>query len=542
MAFVRVVGDLRVRFTDVYREPIVRRGLEVATGSGFVIAPSGLVLTNAHVVDYEPPAGALGGEGAEVLLESKRIEVAIGPGGSIGVLEGAVVARDAELDLAVLQVTAGDLPYLPFGDSDAAEPGRPVRVLGFPFGRQAEVGKRREAGVVPQATVTAGSLSAAREDDGGERRYLQTDASVQPGSSGGPMVDGDGYAIGVVRMKLAREASASGAGFGIPINLVKDFLDAHGLLALLPSVRLRPGVVHSVDWKGLRVELPDGFGDTSPSRLLLDGGEVGGISFRVDRLATPLPADALQALLLEGRAVAGFVPAAAHVERQAMGERRPGPPARLATAYGTTGEGERFQVELAVVDRKDEKVAARFVGPADAVAFNLGLLRRALAGLEADAMRLPLGPTLGGETGGAPLEAVAFPQGEGGTVPVPTGWLVEPAVSGACPSLPPAPSGVSASHPRDYTVVVRALRWSGAGLARAVRGCPGAVPAASGGTAGAPSYARRFQRLGLDLTARAVLVERPGESLLLELEAPTAMLALVQGLHEQWVERVGRGD
>ena len=275
MAFVRVAGDLNVRFTKVYKQPYVERDVEVATGSGFVIAPSGLVLTNLHVVSDEPFTRVIDGYEAEIALESRRIEVAIGPGGSVAVLEGAVVASDADLDLAVLQVTAADLPYLPFGDSDAVEPGGPVQALGFPFGRKAEVGKQADAGVVPRVSVTAGSLSAAREDDEGGRRYLQTDASVQPGNSGGPMLDDEGYAVGVVRMKLAREATARGAGFGIPINLVKDFLDAHGLLALLPVSRLRPGVVHSFDWKGLRVEMPDGFQDGSPSRLRVATGEVG---------------------------------------------------------------------------------------------------------------------------------------------------------------------------------------------------------------------------------------------------------------------------
>jgi len=178
MAFIRVVGDLNVRFTEVYKPSFVRKNVEVGTGSGFVIAPSGLVLTNRHVVRDEPVLRVVDGHEAEVTLESRRIEVAIGPGGSVAVLDGAVVAEDAELDLAVLQVTAADLPYLPFGDSDAVDPGRPVQVLGFPFGRQVEVGRRSEGGVVPQVTVTAGSLSAAREDEEGDRRYLQTDAAV----------------------------------------------------------------------------------------------------------------------------------------------------------------------------------------------------------------------------------------------------------------------------------------------------------------------------------------------------------------------------
>jgi serine protease Do len=154
MAFVRVSGDLNVRFTKVYRQPYVRKNVEVATGSGFVIAPSGLVLTNLHVVSDEPFTRFIDDYEAELKLDPRRIEVAIGPGGSGGVVEAAVVAQDADLDLAVLQVTAADLAYLPFGDSDAVEPGRAVEVLGFPFGRQVEVGRSAEAAVIPQVTVT----------------------------------------------------------------------------------------------------------------------------------------------------------------------------------------------------------------------------------------------------------------------------------------------------------------------------------------------------------------------------------------------------
>ncbi|HEX9186775.1 MAG TPA: trypsin-like peptidase domain-containing protein, partial [Vicinamibacteria bacterium] len=411
MAFIRVVGDLNVRFTEVYKPSFVQKNVEVGTGSGFVIAPSGLVLTNRHVVRDEPVLRVVEGYEAEVTLESRRIEVAIGPGGSVAVLDGAVVAEDAELDLAVLQVTAADLPYLPFGDSDAVDPGRPVQVLGFPFGRQVEVGRRSESGVVPQVTVTAGSLSAAREDEEGGRRYLQTDAAVQPGNSGGPMLDEEGYAVGVVRMKLARDATAAGAGFGIPINLVKDFLDAHGLLGLMPVARLRPGVVHSLDWKGLRVELPDGFQDGSPFRLRVAAGESGdGITFRLDRVATAWDRQALEAALLEGKALPGFLPGAgASPVRQVERGR---PVRRLGTAVGTLPDGQPFRAEYAVMSLKDEAVLARFLGPPDALAFNLGLLRRSLETLEAGRLLTaevdrPLAPA---------LEAAALPGALGGRV------------------------------------------------------------------------------------------------------------------------------
>jgi S1-C subfamily serine protease len=531
MAFVRVSGDLTVRFKAVYREPYVERNVEFATGSGFVIAPSGLVLTNLHVVSQQPLPGTIDGNEAELGLESARIEAAIGPGGTLGVYEAAVVASDPDLDLAVLQVTAGDLPYLPFGDSDAVETGGQVQVLGFPFGRKVEVGRSADRGVVPRVSVTRGSLSAAREDDEGGRRYLQTDASIQPGNSGGPMVDDEGYVIGVVRLKLSRGATAQGAGFGIPVNLVKDFLDAHGMLALLPVSRLRPGVVHSFDWKGVRVEMPDGLQDGSPARLRVATGEIGdAISFRLDRVATSWDRETLEAAVLAGTALPGFVPAPATPARQVERGR---PSRRLGVATGTLPDGGgAFRVEYAVLGLKGESVVARYVGPPDALAFNLGLVRRSLETLEAvpllvGAVGRPLAPA---------LEVVALPGVEDGGVAMPSGWSLEPAFASVCQRVPPADSGLLASPQGDFTVVLRALRWPGrsAALGEALGHC--GAPLAS--SAGAASYGSEFNHLGVPTQARAVLLEGEGDTLLLEMQAPAAKAPFVEQLYERWVREV----
>ena len=373
------------------RAPIERKGLELGTGSGFVVAPSGLILTSLHVVAEDEAKRRFREDEAEVSIENRRIEVAIGSGGGQGAFEAHVVASDTENDLAALQVTAADLPYLPLGDSDAVEPGRPVKVLGFPFGRQVEVGKRADTGAVPEVTVTAGSLSAARANEEGDTRFLQTDATINPGNSGGPMLDEDGYVVGVVRMKLARDATSQGVGFSVAVNVVKDFLDASGLSAQLPVTRLRPGVRHTLDWKRVAIELPDGYSDQSTSRVLADAGEVGEIGFRAYRLATEWSVAAVEEAILGGREVPGFVPAPAG-RRQTPGRRRAvalergSPPGVIGSAAGAEDSGLSFRVEYAIVDRGHEKVVARYLGPADAVAFNLGLIRRSLLSLEAGQM------------------------------------------------------------------------------------------------------------------------------------------------------------
>lgn len=544
MVFIRVVADVRVGFGGM-RAPIERQGLELGTGSGFVIAPSGLILTSLHVVAEDEAKSRFREDEAEVSIGNRRIEVAIGSGGERGVFEAHVVASDVENDLAALQVTAAELPYLPLGDSDAAEAGRPVKVLGFPFGRQVEVGRRGDKDVVPEVTVTAGSLSAARANEEGDTRFLQTDATVNPGNSGGPMLDEDGYVVGVVRMKLARDATSQGAGFSVPVNVVKDFLDASGLSAQLPVTRLRPGVRHTLDWKRLAIELPDGYSDQSTSRVLVDAGEVGEIGFRAYRLATGWPVAALEEAILGGRELPGFVPALATAGRRETPGRRVAleggrTPSVMGSAASAEGSGPSFRVEYAIVDQGDEKVVARYLGPADAVAFNLGLIRRSLRSLEAGQMLIHLSPRplVAGYPG---FERVSLPEGEG-QVLAPAGWSREPVRQSACRGLPAPDNGLASSHPSDYTLVLRALRWPAgrAALVQAVGTC------GTGAERGAPGtsesrYALRFARLGVPIEALGVLVVREGESLLLELEAPVAKLPIVEGLYDRWVRAVADG-
>ncbi len=538
MAFVRVVGDRRVvPRRDGVGTPIVTRNVELGSGSGFVIAPSGLVLTSRHVVEID--LGQTGEEGGQVTLDQQRIEVVVGSGGSVGTWEAQVVASDEASDLAALQLLAADLPYLPLGDSDAIEAGRGVRVLGFPFGRQTEVARRSGADVIPQVSVSAGSLSATREDDAGATRFLQTDALVQPGNSGGPMLDDEGYVVGVVRMKLARDATSAGAGFAVPVNEVKDFLERTGLADRLPVARLRPGVRHLLEWKQLAVDLPDGFGDRSPARVSAEAGDVGEIDFRVDRWETPWPVSGLEEALLGGEAVRDFVPASARPLARSAPGHEPAPsleagrtPSLVGSGTGVDRAGRAFRVEYAIVDLGREKVVARYLGPKDALAFNLGLLRRSLKSLEAAPLLSPRAGRTTLVSRDAPFERTAFPNGDGAFV-LPHGWAPEPAAHAACAAVPEAEAGFLARDPQDFTVVLRALRFRGAsGVERAIARCGGqgsmeaaAVPA---------SYAFRFDRLGVAMAVRGALLRREGDTLLLELEAPLAKLAGLEELLARW--------
>ena len=172
---------------------------------------------------------------------------------------------------------------------------------------------------------------------------------------------------------------------------------------------------------------------------------------------------------------------------------------------------------------------ARYVGPAEDVAFNLSLVQRSLETLEA-------APLLTAEVD-APLTAVLepalYPGGAPGSVLLPSGWSQEPAAQASCGRVPVAETGVAASPAGDFTVVFRALRWTGSSLAseEVAREC-GAEP----GT-GWPAYAGRFERFGARIGAWGTFVERDGEVLLLEAEAPEAKLPFVRDLYREWVPR-----
>ena len=161
-------------------------------GTGFIIDESGLILTNNHVVAK-----------ADVIKIHFTEDVDEEP------LEGEVVGRDPELDLALIKVeTDRKLVPVKLGDSNKLEVGEYVIAVGNPFGQG--------------HSVTHGIISAKdRFAPGLLAKYLQTDAPINPGNSGGPLVNLKGEVIGI---NNAIEARAQGIGFAIPINLVKKVL------------------------------------------------------------------------------------------------------------------------------------------------------------------------------------------------------------------------------------------------------------------------------------------------------------------------------
>jgi len=178
--------------------PITREAQSL--GSGFIISADGYVVTNNHVV----AAGARGAtvEAIRVTLPDRKEYVA------------KLIGRDATSDLALLKITApGPLPYVKFGDSAKARVGDWVVAIGNPFGLG--------------GTVTAGIISAVHRvtGRGASDRFIQTDASINQGNSGGPMFDLNGNVIGINSQIFSQSGGNIGIGFAIPAEDAKPIID-----------------------------------------------------------------------------------------------------------------------------------------------------------------------------------------------------------------------------------------------------------------------------------------------------------------------------
>ncbi|MGH6968756.1 MAG: DegQ family serine endoprotease [Stellaceae bacterium] len=163
-------------------------------GSGFIVDPSGLVVTNNHVI-----------------ADADQITVTLQDNTSF---KAEVVGKDSKTDLALLRIkSAKPLPFVKFGDSDKTRVGDWVLAIGNPFGLG--------------GTVTAGILSArSREIDSGPYDdFLQTDAAINRGNSGGPMFDMDGNVIGINTAIFSPSGGSIGIGFAIPSNLARPVID-----------------------------------------------------------------------------------------------------------------------------------------------------------------------------------------------------------------------------------------------------------------------------------------------------------------------------
>jgi Do/DeqQ family serine protease len=215
--------------------------VERSLGSGVIIDPRGLVVTNFHVIAQA--------DDVKIAFADKRE------------LAADIVLKDERSDLAVLRVrdAAGQFPTIEFADSDAVEVGDLVLAIGDPFG----VGQ----------TVTSGIVSALARLPGQpneDQYFIQTDAAINPGNSGGALVDIHGRLIGINRMIVSPSGASSGIGFAIPSNLVKVVVEA----AASGGPARRPWLGASL--QPVTADIAEGLGLPTPSGVLVATVERGG--------------------------------------------------------------------------------------------------------------------------------------------------------------------------------------------------------------------------------------------------------------------------
>ncbi|MGB5204672.1 MAG: trypsin-like peptidase domain-containing protein, partial [Eudoraea sp.] len=165
---------------------------QIGTGSGVIISPDGYIVTNNHVI-----------------AKANEIRITLNNNKTY---EAEIIGSDPNTDIALLKIDVDEnLPYLAFGDSDEAKIGQWVLAVGNPFNLT--------------STVTAGIVSAKARDLGRDQSFIQTDAAVNPGNSGGALVNTNGDLIGINTAITSQTGSYVGYSFAVPSNIAKKVVE-----------------------------------------------------------------------------------------------------------------------------------------------------------------------------------------------------------------------------------------------------------------------------------------------------------------------------
>jgi len=187
-------NDVPSWFSNLYGEDFKEK--RIGTGSGVIVSPDGLIITNYHVIE----------NASEIEITSNKNKT----------YKAEIIGSDPNTDLAVLKIkTKESLPFIPFGGSEVARIGEWVLAVGNPFNLN--------------STVTAGIISAKSRDlndmDGKNQSFIQTDAAVNVGNSGGALVNTDGELIGINTAISSITGGFVGYSFAVPSNIVRKVFE-----------------------------------------------------------------------------------------------------------------------------------------------------------------------------------------------------------------------------------------------------------------------------------------------------------------------------
>ena len=295
---------------DGLTAPRIRMNTSFA--SAVIVDPEGYLVTNYHVV-----------------MEAKEIRVQLGDG---RITEPEIVGVDAETDLALLKVDAGPLPAIEFGDSAQLRIGDVVLAIGNPYGLTTSVTQ----GIV--SATGRGLLNLVTFEN-----FIQTDAAINAGNSGGALVNTHGQLVGINTAVLAQDPGTEGIGFAIPVDLVRGVID---------QIQTNGRVVRG--YMGL---VPD---DLTDAERVAIGIESGNGILLVDVYDT---GPAAQAGLDEGDVILEMNGEPVYSQRQALlisASTRPGD----AVDVVALRNGERFNTTVRSVERPEDPQSETALIPA----------------------------------------------------------------------------------------------------------------------------------------------------------------------------------
>jgi len=251
---------------------------EHAIGSGVIVDPDGYIITNAHVVE--------GAQRIHVALPMPSVDIPerMAPVGKQRIVEARLVGLHKETDLALLKIDQTGLPTLSLGSRRPVHQGQLVFAMGSPEGLENSV------------TMGVVSSVARQADPSRPMVYIQTDAPINPGNSGGPLVDSEGYVVGINTFILSAAGGSEGLGFAIPARVVNFVYESLRKYGHVHRIEVKAGAQTITDNLAKGLGLAQSWGvvidDVIPGGPAEAGGlKIGDIVVRADgRLIGTLPA------------------------------------------------------------------------------------------------------------------------------------------------------------------------------------------------------------------------------------------------------------